>query len=169
MATVWGGMRRVPGDPGRRPRDRTGCGAAQLCPCDASVSRCQWQNQAEYLGCVAKAGRSCTAPDSCRLPGGATCCSAPCGQAAVGPSSRFGEAGVAAARGVTAPFPTPLARIHFRFVPRSRGSIRPPTWWRRSGNRGPWWIEAHVEVHDCRAANQPVHKFPHRFTYGAVS
>ncbi len=36
---------------------RQGCSIAQLCPCDAPASGQQWENQTDYLKCVARATR----------------------------------------------------------------------------------------------------------------
>ncbi|MFN8625428.1 MAG: thrombospondin type 3 repeat-containing protein [Candidatus Binatia bacterium] len=43
--------------PADAPVTEMGCSAAQMCPCDAPPGGAQWQNQSEYLRCVAKAGR----------------------------------------------------------------------------------------------------------------
>jgi len=43
--------------PAGAPVTETGCSAAQMCPCDASASGIEWQNQSDYLRCVAKAAR----------------------------------------------------------------------------------------------------------------
>lgn len=37
---------------------REGCSIEQLCPCDASASGQQWENQSQYLACVARATRT---------------------------------------------------------------------------------------------------------------